>query len=234
MHEALGATPEPCELAVVADADAFQDAGRRAVDAEDYAAARAAFALELELRRAMDDVPGVIYALVHLAWVLRIGLDEVAAARPLLGEAVALAHERSLEHVGAVHWNLGDQALSEGDVATAERLFREAGAPLSRTTRDPGTNGALLEGLAMAAAGQGHWERALHLFGAACGLRAAGGVPQVQPAVVARFARHLAPARDALGPEAAATAEAQGRALDLDQAIAYALTAASDEPDHAG
>ena len=39
----------------------------------------------VELRRAMDDVPGVIYALVHLAWVLRIGLDEVAAARPLLG-----------------------------------------------------------------------------------------------------------------------------------------------------
>jgi hypothetical protein len=82
--------------------------------------------------------------------------------------------------------------------------------------------GAILESLAMAAAGQGKSARALRLFGAASDLRDAAGIPQVQPAVVARFELFLAPVRAALGSDAAAAAEAEGRSLDLDRALAEA------------
>lgn len=165
------ATPAPQERSA---AEELQTAGRRAVDAEDYAAARAAFEQELALLRALGDTPGTIYALVHVAWVLRVGLGDVTAARPFLEEALAIAHERSPKHIGAVSWNLGDQTLSEGDFATADRLLRESLAEGARITPDAGTMGGALEGVAMAAAGP--WARALQLFGAASALREAAGI----------------------------------------------------------
>lgn len=211
--------PAPSEVV----AAAALDEGRRAVDAEDYPAARAAFERELALRRQMDDVPGIIYALIHVAWVCRVGQDDGAAARPLLEEALEIARERSPWHVGVVLGNLGDQALADGEFETASRLLRECLVQVTSVTRDAGTMGAILESLAMAAAGEGTWTRALRLFGAASSLREAAGIPQVQPAVVARFDQFLGPARAALGSEAAASAEAEGRSLDLDRALAEAL-----------
>lgn len=219
-HDRDPDTVSPDDLA--AAAGALDAEGRRAVDKEDYAAARDAFERELALRRRLDDVPGTIYALVHVAWVCRVGQGDHAAARPLLEEALAIARERSPWHVGVVLANLGDQALAEGDGRTAGRLLRESLPLLASDTRDAGTIGAMLEGLAMAAAGERQWTRALRLFGAASALRDAAGVPLAQPAVVARFARSLAPARAALGAEAG-VAEAAGRSLTLDQALAEAM-----------
>ncbi len=86
----------------------------------------------------------------------------------------------------------------------------------------------------MAAAGLGQWARALRLFGAASALREAAGIPQIQPTVVARFDRYLGPARAALGAAVATAAEAQGRDLDLDQALAEALMTLDDEPHSSG
>jgi tetratricopeptide (TPR) repeat protein len=233
-----GTTPAPTsaqDAQAVAEAAAFDAAGRSAVEAEDYAAARAAFERELALRRALGDRPGVVYSLFHVAWVLRFGQGEVAAARPLLEEALAVARDLGdPRYVGSALGDLGDLALDEGDFAAAERLLAESLALLSQITRDAGTNGALLEGLAMAAAGQGRWARALRLFGAASALREAAGVPQTQPAVVARFARLLTPARTALGAEAAVAAETQGRALSLDRAVEEALAEAGDDRHRAG
>lgn len=212
-----------------AAAAALEAAARRAVDAEDYATARAAFERELVLRRQLGDTNGIIYALLHVAWVRRVGQGEISAARPPLEEALAIARERSPEHLSALAWNLGDQALSEGDFATADRLLRESLAAAASGPRDAGTMGGALEGVAMAAAGQGRWVRALRVFGAASALREAAGIPQVQPAVVARFDRFFGPARTALGPTSAAVAEAQGRSLRLDQAIAEALGGTAGE-----
>jgi hypothetical protein len=141
---APAATPAP-DVQASAELAALDAAGRRAVDAEDYAAARAAFARELELRRALADRPGVVYALIHVAWVMRFGQDDAAAARPLLEEALTIA--RTLEsprHVGAVLGELGGLALDGGHFATAARLFAESYALLGPLTRDAGTNGALL------------------------------------------------------------------------------------------
>lgn len=221
--------------ALMTEAQALEAAGRRAVDAADYAAARTAFAQELALRRRLGERGAIIYGLFHLAWVLRFGQGQFVAARVLLEEALALADDLdSPLHLGAAYGDLGDLALDEGDYAAATRLLTESLIRLTPLTRDAGTNGALLEGMALAAAGQGQWRRALHLFGAASALREAAGIPQTQPAVVARFTKHLAPARAALGPEAARAAEAQGRGMDLDQALAYALMAADDDPVTAG
>jgi tetratricopeptide (TPR) repeat protein len=220
-HDVTPASPPALDK--LAAAAALVVEGRRAVDAEDYPAARAAFERELALRRKLDDVTGVIYALIHVAWVCRIGQGEVAAARPLLEEALAIAQERSPQLVGVVVCNLGDQALSEVDFETADRLLRECLPLLASFTRDAGSVGGALEGLAMAAAGQGQWTRALRLFGAASSLREGAGIPQIQPAVVARFDLFFGSARAALGAEAAAAAKAQGRSLSLDEALAEAL-----------
>jgi tetratricopeptide (TPR) repeat protein len=215
---------EPEKPPAAGRVEALDAAGRRAVDAGDYAAARSAFERVLALCRDQGDQHGILYALFHVAWVMRFGQGEVAAARPLLEEALAIA--RTLDDprsVGSALGNLGDIALDEGDFLAATRLFQESLVLLSSITRDAGTNGATLEGLAMAAAGQEQWVRALRLFGAATALREAEGCPQTQPAVVARFARLLGPARVGLGADASASAEAAGRAMSLDQAIAYAL-----------
>ncbi len=214
---------EPTPAAMATQAAALDVEGRRAVDAEDYAAARVAFERELVLRRELGDTTGIIYGLVHVAWVCRVRQGDAAAARPLLEEALAIAREHSPQHVGVVLGSLADQVLSEGDFASADQLTRESLALLVSITRDAGTMGAILEGLAMAAAGQGEWVRALRLFGAASALREAAGMPQVQPAVVARFDRYLGPARAALGTAAARAAERQGRAMDLNQALEEAL-----------
>ena len=223
-------TPESPDQAIALEADALDTAGRRAVDAEDYVAARAAFEQELALRQQLGDQPGVVYALVHVTWVRQVGLGETTGVRPLVDEALVIARDLDSPLLIAVAvGHLGGLALDEGDGATADLLLKESYALLVPITRDAGTNGALLESLAMAAASQGQWARAVRLFGAASALREAAGIPQTHPAVVARFERYLAPARAALGAEAA-VAEAQGRALDLDQAIAYALAEAGEDP----
>src|SRR5262245_61517017 len=97
-----------------AEVQNFDAAGRRAVDAEDYAASRAAFERELALRREIGDRPGVVFALFHVAWVMRFGQGEIAAARPLLEEALAVARDLdSPLHIGTALANLGDLALDE-------------------------------------------------------------------------------------------------------------------------
>lgn len=111
-----GAAPDVQMMAELAALDA---AGRRAVDAGDYAAARTAFERELALRREQGDKPGTVYALFHVAWVLRFGQGEIAAARPLLEEALAITREvGSPLHIGAA---LGDPGSEMRISNTIER-----------------------------------------------------------------------------------------------------------------
>jgi non-specific serine/threonine protein kinase len=68
--------------------------------------------------------------------------------------------------------------------------------------------------------------RAARLFGAARGLRPDGGVSYpgvVRHLITERYEDDLAATQAALGEEAFARAWAEGRAMPLDEAVAYAL-----------
>jgi hypothetical protein len=91
--------------------------------------------------------------------------------------------------------------------------------------RERGSKGGIakgLEGLAAVAVAQAQPERAARLFGAAEGLREAMGAP-LPPSDRAEYDRDVAAARTALGEEAFAAAWQAGRAMSLDDAVAFAL-----------
>jgi predicted ATPase len=79
-----------------------------------------------------------------------------------------------------------------------------------------------IEGLAKVAAGQERLVRALRLAAASAHLREVNG--QIwRPIMQAELERALAPIRQALAPSVATAAWAEGQAMTLDQAVAYAL-----------
>src|SRR5439155_2132332 len=79
-----------------------------------------------------------------------------------------------------------------------------------------------LEALAYLYFAQAQQERAVRLCGAVEGLREAIHSP-LEPCFRAEYDRNLVAAREALGTEAFAAVWAEGRAMTLEQAVAYAL-----------
>ena len=84
-----------------------------------------------------------------------------------------------------------------------------------------------LEGLAWVAAGLGRHPRAARLFGAAEGQRAVLG-HRSAPQETVHHDEAVAATRAALGDAGFHAAWAEGRALTLEQAIAYALAGDAD------
>ena len=116
-------------------------------------------------------------------------------------------------------------AYEQGASAAARGHWREA-LRLRRAAGDRAQSADSLEGFAGLAVIDGDPVRALRLAGAAAAVRRAIGL-RVGTPERARLARWLAPARDALGP-AAAAAVAEGEAMLLEQAVAYALAETPD------
>jgi hypothetical protein len=114
------------------------------------------------------------------------------------------------------------------DEADARDRYREA-LTLGRAFGLRPVIAPALEGLAALAAAEGRHERALRLASAAAALRAAMGAPLPPPAR-ARHERILVRARQALDAETLAAAEAAGRAMTPEQAVADAL---GETPDNA-
>ena len=79
-----------------------------------------------------------------------------------------------------------------------------------------------LEDLAAVAASLGRSQRAARLSGSAEALREAIDAP-IPPSRRADYERNVVETRAALGQEAFAAAWAEGRAMSLEQALAYAL-----------
>ena len=82
-----------------------------------------------------------------------------------------------------------------------------------------------LEDIASLAVAESKSESALRLVGAAAAIRAVLDAPRSADEQ-ARLEQVLEPARQTLGEEAAASALAEGRAMSLEQAIAYAMNGA--------
>jgi hypothetical protein len=114
-------------------------------------------------------------------------------------------------------------ARDQGIYGAARARFEESLA-ICREVGDKRGTAQNLEGLAALAVTQGQFERAARLFRAAEALREAIGTP-LPPADRVEHDRSVAAIRTALGEEAFAAAGAEGRAMSLDEAVAFAQAA---------
>jgi non-specific serine/threonine protein kinase len=177
--------------------------------------------------RAAGDRRGAYYSLY--------GLAEVARAQGDIDRAIALMEEAHvLTREQADSWSiafalsiLGNLNLQAGDSARAEALQKESLA-LRHAIGDGVGIGHSLDRLGWVANVRGHALRAARLWGAGDAIRRrVGAAPHPQWQV--ELERHVTAVRTRLGDGAFDNAWAEGGALDLEQAVAYALGAEASE-----
>ena len=153
-------------------------------------------------------------------------LHEYREACALLQESLTIRRQLGDKAGLALSLNtLAEVVLDEGDYASARPLLDES-LVLNRELGDQTAIAYLLEDYGGLAAAEAQPGRALRLAGFAAALRETLGAP-LPPAEQARVDRMLEPARRGLDETAAATAWADGRAMPLQDAVAYALQAQS-------
>ena len=194
--------------------------------AEDDAGAIAAFEEGLATFERLGDAPMVNRAKLAVAQVL-VGLHELdrtlAIVRDVLPSAIEQRNARDIHF--ALHFR-ADCALIAGDATSAEVLYADS----LRAAIDAGDTSEMcfeMEGIALALAGQGRDRKAMVLVGALKAERERIGVDfhvRFWDALIDRFLR---PARERVGPEAAA-AEREGRAMGFRAGIDYALSSDRD------
>jgi predicted ATPase/class 3 adenylate cyclase len=174
----------------------------------------------LDMARSLDDrlmVADCLYILGNQE--LREGRPEEGL--PMVEEALAIHRELgnlfatadSLSGLGSFYRILGDCDAAAAAQREAMEMFVEVGNPTGIAMT--------LEEMAMVETIEGRYERALRLAGAAEALREqTGGGP---PAELMRSAESFAESRRNLDPEAGERAWAEGREMDADKAVQYAL-----------
>jgi predicted ATPase/transcriptional regulator with XRE-family HTH domain len=177
----------------------------------------------LALCREAQDIRGVAWSLYGLAYLV-LAQGDMARAQGLLEEALARLREQGIMFgIFRALLALGFIMLNRGQVARAAELYRE-GLTLGRQIRFQQFIPDALEGLAGVAVAHGQPERATWLLGAAEALRESIGTPRWR-VYQTSYERALAAARTQLDDAAWAAAWAKGRAMPLEQAVAYALEA---------
>jgi DNA-binding CsgD family transcriptional regulator len=162
--------------------------------------------------------------LQNWGWTTLLGGDP-ARATALIEEAVDLARERRRGFMGLLSRpldNLGWAALLGGELGRAKAQFAE-NLMLCKERGDTGTLLMSLEGLACVAGAKGDGLQAARLFGAAEALMEKIDYRLV-PQERAVLEPYRASVRSQLGEAAWEQAVAEGGALGLDQATAYALS----------
>ncbi|MFQ5808876.1 MAG: tetratricopeptide repeat protein, partial [Armatimonadota bacterium] len=193
----------------------------------DYAGARALLEESLEIKRELGDRRGVAGSLTNLGIVAERQGD-YAAAQALLEES--LETKRNLgDKVGVASslLNLGVVARSRGDGGRARELFEESLAIRRELGEAPGI-AECLEELGGISGAQGEPEVAARLLGASEALREAIKAP-VPPDDREEYDSDVATVRAAMDEAAFAAAWSEGRAMTMEEAIAYALAEAGDK-----
>ena len=202
-------------------AQSLNNLGSIAYSRGDWERAAALYTESLSLRRELGDKWGIANSLNNLGGVAYSQGDYERAAA-LYAESLDL--RRGLgdrRGIGMSLNNLGEVAQQQGDYERAAALYMES-LDLRRELGDKLFIASSLSNLGEVACDQGDCERAAQLFGAAEALRETIGSP-LPLAKRHEYERRVAAACDALGQESFAAAWAEGRAMTLEQAIAYAL-----------
>jgi predicted ATPase/transcriptional regulator with XRE-family HTH domain len=134
---------------------------------------------------------------------------------------------RPAHGVARVLSSLAEVVRERGDFQRASALFGQA-VCVYQTIRDPNGFATCFEGLAAVARDRGDMERSARLGGAAAGLRESVA-SILTPAARRSVEGTVAAARQTLGDDAFAAEWAAGRALPLDEVVAYALAGAEAE-----
>ncbi|HEY1016566.1 MAG TPA: tetratricopeptide repeat protein, partial [Herpetosiphonaceae bacterium] len=202
-------------------ATVLSNLGDVALSEGELARARALLEESLELLRTLGNKRGLGIVLGKLGQVAA-SQEDYDHACELLEESLTLLREVGDQgNIPVTLTSFAQVVLLQGDAERALALLREA-LLLHRTMGDKRGIAESLEVLSMIIAAQGDFRRAATTLGAADGLRDAIGAP-----LPSSEREKLADTQDritaALGPAAAQTAHAAGRAITLEQALARAL-----------
>ena len=189
----------------------------------DYAGATATMERSIALHREAGEPAEMANSVDCLGEIARTAGD-YDRARAAAEEALALysniGHVRGRAHL--IH-NLGYLKLRDGDAAEAKALFLES-LTLARELGDLRDVAFAVVGLACASVGEAKPARLTRLLGAAEALLKMVEI-RLEPAEDAEFRRAVEAARAGVDSAAFAAANAEGRAMTLEQAIEYALAA---------
>jgi len=186
-----------------------------------YGPAQTFYEESLALHRKRGDKNSIAICLHNLGEVChQLGKDALSLG--LTEEATSLFRELGVKQGLAVSLgNLGELTLRGGDPERAQRLYREAIC----LQQELGAKGDILSILLIFAAfalQAGKPSRAVRLYAAAQALRQAIDMA-FSLAQTGEYEANLASARTQLDPPAFAEAWADGRALTMEEAVAYAL-----------
>lgn len=186
---------------------------------DDLSSAQDLYEESLAIRRELDDKWGIATSL-NLLGLLKHYQSDYPTARRLLEESLAIRRVLGDKWtIGNSLNNLGLVVLDQGDLDEARSLYEES-LSIYRELGDRWAIAFLLEAFAGLAAADDLPERALVTAGAAEALREAIGSP-LSPADRGTLKRRLEPARLALTQDRQAECWSRGRAMNLEQAIAY-------------
>ncbi len=184
----------------------------------DRAAARLHCTEALELARELGNQRELAVASNALAQLNRLD-GQPDAAEPLYEQVVALARQLSDREFAAIGLlGLAMLAVGRADTDRARDLLREALIIAEETGSKPAVQSALEVATGLAALRK-EWERAARLYGVAEAQTLRTGIRR-DPADEAFLQPPLAATRKALGESRFNEAEASGRALPFEQAIA--------------
>jgi hypothetical protein len=198
-------------------------------------------AVEAEGRRILREVGDRDALGVNLASSAENALarGDHAAARALFDEMLVIAREMGggWNEIAAQVW-LGDLARAEGDLAAARARYAAAlGVGRARGARQFGeTVTRALRSLAGLSVAAGDPRRAVRVFGAEAAARGDGPIWRAPgtPLGGERWEEDLRLARAALDQATFAACWSAGRAMTLEEAIADALSDASEDPSTPG
>ncbi len=177
----------------------------------------------LAIRRELGDKPGTLTPLHLLAASARMQGDYERAAQ-LYAQTTALYREQGdKDAVAGEHFNMGYVTLRQGNSTLAAQHFEES-IHFYRERGNESMIAASLAGLGGVAVAQGEPGRGARLLGAADALNRKLGVI-LDPDDRLEFERDVAGSRASLEETAFDTAWAEGQAISLEQAMAYALNA---------
>ncbi|HEU5317587.1 MAG TPA: tetratricopeptide repeat protein [Chloroflexota bacterium] len=187
----------------------------------DHVEANALLEESIALKRSLGDTRGIVWSLGTLAHIA-LKQGDHAAARQRLEERLVLARELGDARGTASSLALLAHEALQTYTHGAARLYLRESTALRRNTDDPHilAQSLVLHARLTAAEGDPTW--ALRLVGAAEALCARSGRPLPEPSHD-DLQYVLETARRQLGRVAQSAALAEGRAMTLEQALAYAL-----------
>ena len=210
----------------------------RAARLLDPARARALFVESNRLCRQMEQPFGVAGTVSELCG-FELAFGETELARAYFTELVALYEDLQMDAAA-----VGELAIIAyfayllGEIETARQLLHRSLRATHQTSYPYGV-ALSADGLAMVAAAQQRWERAVVLFGASDAIHERIGQPHPGPDFHAEgvvqdqrqreYDRLVAEAEQTLGPRTFAEAWDAGRAMSIDEAVAYGLDDADDD-----